>query len=126
MTGFQLFWVNRDGCQKCSRSGTPDFTPFGEFMILLIRYICIIVPDFTHSLYMHYISLNLSVLGPRLWINFFAWICLAALSPTYFIYRILFKMSYILAHQSLSVSNNDWVTHIPFSYILGCRFRNGQ
>ena len=42
-TGFQLLWVNRDGChmwgRKCSLSGTPDFTPFGEFMILPTHYI---------------------------------------------------------------------------------------
>ena len=40
-----MLGVNRDGChmwgRKCS-SGTPDFTPFGKFIILLIRYIYII------------------------------------------------------------------------------------
>ena len=42
-----------------------DFTPFGEFMILFIYYI--------------YILLNLSVLGLCLWINgLFAWISLTA------------------------------------------------
>ena len=43
------------------------------------------VHDFTHSLYIHYIWLNLSVLGLclRIWLS--AWIGLAALSRTYFI-----------------------------------------
>ena len=46
------------------------------------------VHDCTHSLYMHYILLNLSVFGQRLRINdsgLFAWISLTALSRTYFI-----------------------------------------
>ena len=46
MTGFQLFWVKRDWCRgrdvgqgMLTLSGTPDFIPFGEFMILPIHYI---------------------------------------------------------------------------------------
>ena len=47
MTGFQLFWVYRDGChmwgqEMLTLSRTPDFTCFGEFIISPIHYICII------------------------------------------------------------------------------------
>ena len=64
------------GQEMVTLSGTPNFTPFGEFMIS------------SHSLYIHYILLNLSVLGLCLWINdfgLFAWINLTALSRTYFL-----------------------------------------
>ena len=46
------------------------------------------VHDFTHSFYIHYILLHLSVLGLCLRINdpgLFAWMSLTALSLTYFI-----------------------------------------
>ena len=57
-------------------SGTPDFTQSWG------------VHDFTHSLYIHYILLNLSDLGICLRINdLFAWINLTALSRTYFIHN---------------------------------------
>ena len=78
MTGFQLFWVNRDGChmwdRKCS-SGTPDFTPFGEFVILLIRYTCTLCIT-------EFVSLRTKVNG--LMNGWFAWISLAALSRDLF------------------------------------------
>ena len=82
MTGFQLFWgkswrVSHVGQEMLTLSGTPDFTPFGEFMIVLIRYI-----------YIYCVLLNLSVLGLCLQNNdsgLFAWISLTALSRTYFI-----------------------------------------
>ena len=60
------------GQKMLTLSGTPDFTPFGEFMISPIRYN-----------YIHYILLNLSVLGLCLRIN--DWIGLTVLSRTYFI-----------------------------------------
>ena len=46
MAGFQLFLVNRDGCHMCGQemftlSGTPDFIPFGKFMISPIHFIYI-------------------------------------------------------------------------------------
>ena len=59
-------------------SGTPDFTPF------------LGVHDCTHSLYIHYILLNLSVLGLCLRINY--WISLTVLSRTVFFY----VMQYLL------------------------------
>ena len=55
----------------CILSGTPDFTPFGEFMISPIHYI--------YTIYL----LNLSGLGQCVWLNDsgqFAWISLTALS----------------------------------------------
>ena len=63
------------GQQMHILSGTPDFTPFGEWI---------------YSLYIHYILLNLSVLGLYLRINggLFAWISLTALSRTHFIYAL--------------------------------------
>ena len=65
------------GQEMLTLSGTHDFIPFVGG-----------VHDFTHSLYVHYILLNLSVLGLCLRINdsgLFAWISQTALSPTYFI-----------------------------------------
>ena len=65
--------LRRDVIWSCY--GTPDFTPFGEFMISPIRYFSL------------YILLNLSVLGLCLQIKdsgLFAWISLTALSQTYF------------------------------------------
>ena len=56
------------------------------------------VHDVTHSLYIDYISLNVSVLGLCLLINdsdLFAWISLAALSPTYFITYIYPYLDYL-------------------------------
>ena len=64
--------VTHVGQEMPNLSGTPDLIPFGEFMISPI----------------HYILLNLSVLGLFLRINdsgLFAWISLTALSRTYFI-----------------------------------------
>ena len=68
-------------------SGTPDFTPFREFMILLIRN------------NVHYVLLNLSVLGLCLRINdsgLFAWISLAALARTYCIMLYIYILQYYL------------------------------
>ena len=69
MTGFRLFGINRDGCHMWGKK-------------------CSLVPEHLISLYIHYILLNLSVLGLCSRINdsgLFAWISLMALSRTYFI-----------------------------------------
>ena len=80
-----------------TRSGTPDFTPFGEFMIVLI------------SLYidLHCVLLNLSALGLCLRINdsgLFAWISLAALSRTYFITSIVISFAVRILFTSIVIS----------------------
>ena len=64
-------------------SGTPDFTPFGEFMISPI----------------HYILLNLSVVGPMTVVNglmtgLFACISLTALSRTYNVISRLYSVKH--------------------------------
>ena len=56
------------GQEMLTLPGTPDFTPFGEFMISLIHYI-----------YTLYINELVSFVG------LFAWISLTAWSLTYFI-----------------------------------------
>ena len=67
---FPVIWVLIVTGATC---GTPDFTSFGEFMISSI----------------HYILLNLSVLGLCLRMN--ARITLTALSPIYFIRKVVVK-----------------------------------
>ena len=53
----RISWrVPHVGQEMLTPSGTPHFTPLG-------------VHDFTHSLYIHYILLNLSVLGLWLWVH---------------------------------------------------------
>ena len=83
MTSFQLFGLNRDGChiwgRKCS------LYPKHLFLSLWG------VRDFTHSLYIHYILLNLSVLGLCVRIHYsdlFAWISRNVLSRTYCIIEL--------------------------------------
>ena len=51
LTRERHIWVNRDrvahaGLDMLTLSGTPNFIPFGEFMILLIRYIYMILLDY--------------------------------------------------------------------------------
>ena len=56
-------------------SGTPDFTPFVEFLS----------HDLSHSLYMHYIICQYEDYVYGLMTGLFAWISLTALSRTYLI-----------------------------------------
>ena len=82
------------GQEMLTLSGTPDFTPFGEFMISPIHYI--------------YILLNLSVLKLYLQINnsgLLAWINLTALSRTYF----------IVTH-CVTMLNNNPLTYLQITY----------
>ena len=53
--------------------GTPDFTPFGEFMISPIDY------------YIHYIICQFWDYVYGLMTGLFSWICPTAFSRTYFI-----------------------------------------
>ena len=84
MTGFQLFYVNRDGCHMWGRK--CSLFPFGE---------------------LYYILLNLSVLGLCLWINdsgLFVWISLTALSRTYFIRCISNSKRFAIIHDDSSLA----------------------
>ena len=82
------------GQEMLTISGTPDFTPFGEFMILLIRYTYTLCITELVSLRTICLLINDSSL--------FAWISLTALS------RDLFYKVGIGVNISLNHSNNLW------------------
>ena len=84
--------------------------------------------DFTNSLYIHYILLNLSVLGLCLRINdsaLFAWISLIALSRTFLSY---YCQTIVIAHymvrvylriSNLALAVNTCVaSHLPDAYSM--------
>ena len=81
MISFRLFCLNHDGCHMWSRKCSL----FPEHRSLLaLGSSCF---D-SFAIYIHYILLNLPVLGLCLWNNdsgLLAWISVAALSLTYFI-----------------------------------------
>ena len=85
MTSFQLFGVNRARwIVAVATRGARNAHSFRKTWFHSLRG----VHDFTHSLYIHYVWLNLSVLWLCLRINdsdLFAWISLTDLSRTYFI-----------------------------------------
>ena len=87
LTGFQLFWVYRDGCHMLMLSGTPDFTPFGEFMILLLNIYIVYYWICQFNDYVYWLMTDL-----------FAWISLAALSRTYFIIKVCIKHMWIVGY----------------------------
>ena len=81
------------GQEMLTLSGTYNFTPFGKFMI-------------THSLYMHYILLNLSVLGLYLRINdcgLFAWIDCFVSDLFYYVHTIILCADCASSLTSLSI-----------------------
>ena len=83
----KLWRVPHVGQEILTLSGTPDITPFGEFMILPIRYIYIVY---------YWICLRIC-----LRINdsgLFAWISLAALARTYCIMLCMHINIYILKY----------------------------